>query len=151
MIPLDETGHALLMHGHEPNRPDQPYWFSIGGAVEGEESAREAAAREAAARELFEETGVHLSPHELQGRVFEETIEFSYAGVHVVQHQEVFTCRLPSTVVISLEGLEPAEVGTVDAAEWVSLERLEATGPQIEGADLADYVRRCQAFLADRD
>lgn len=146
VIPFDEQGRALLMHGHEPHRPEQPYWFSIGGAVEGDEDARRAASRE-----LFEETGVRLSPEELHGPVLDETVEFSCAGVRVVQHQEVFTCRLTSSIALTLDGLEPAEMATVDAAQWVSLGLLEASGPQIEGADLTDYGRRCLAHLARRD
>ncbi|MDN5565063.1 MAG: NUDIX domain-containing protein [Luteococcus sp.] len=112
VIPFDEQGRALLMHGHEPHRPEQPYWFSIGGALEGDEDARRAASRK-----LFEETGVRLSPEELHGPVLDETVEFSCAGVRVVQHQEVFSCRLTSSIAPTLDGLEAAEMATVDAAQ----------------------------------
>ena len=43
----------LLLHGWDPRRPQDPFWFTIGGAAEGGETLPEAAARE-----LREEAGI---------------------------------------------------------------------------------------------
>lgn len=146
VIPIDEDDRALLMHGFEPSRPDQPYWFTIGGGVDTDESAREAAARE-----LREETGLVVEPEHLGDPVLRDTIEFSYGGRHVVQHQEIYTCRLTADVELSLDGLEEGEVDTVDGCEWVSLAQLRAAGQQIEGADVASYVQSCLWALSHSD
>jgi hypothetical protein len=34
VIPVDAGGRVLLLHGHDPARPEWSYWFTIGGAVE---------------------------------------------------------------------------------------------------------------------
>lgn len=143
IIPLDEHDRALLMHGIEPSRPEQPYWFTIGGAIEDGETAREAAVRE-----LREETGIVVDPARLGEAVVCETVEFSYGGRHIVQHQEIFTCRLGSDVDVTLAGLGTVEANTIDGCAWVDLATLRALGQQIEGADVASYVESCQQALA---
>ena len=40
VIPINASGRVLLLHGHDP------YWFTIGGAVEPGESLEAAAVRE---------------------------------------------------------------------------------------------------------
>lgn len=143
VIPLDEHDRALLMHGIEPRRPDQPFWFTIGGGVEEGETERQAAARE-----LFEETGIVVDEAELGEAVIVETVEFDWNGIHIVQEQTIFTCRLPGSTVVNLDGLEEGEIGSVYGGAWVELTELERVGQQIEGACVADYVRACQAALA---
>ena len=53
ILPVDSEGRVLLLHGWDPLRPDDPFWFTIGGAAEPGESLPEAAARE-----LREEAGI---------------------------------------------------------------------------------------------
>src|ERR1700744_4939095 len=53
VLPVDAEGRVLLLHGWDPQHPDDPFWFTIGGAAEPGESLALAAARE-----LREEAGI---------------------------------------------------------------------------------------------
>lgn len=79
-----------------------------------------------------------------------DTVEFSYDGRHVVQQQEIYTCRLASDVALGLDGLEQGERDTVDGCGWVSSEQLRGAGQQIEGADLT-AVQSCLWALVQSD
>ena len=57
VLPVDREGRVLLLHGWDPLRPDDPFWFTIGGAAEPGETLAEAAARE-----LREEAGIVVDP-----------------------------------------------------------------------------------------
>ena len=49
VLPINQSGQVLLLLGYDPARPDAPYWFTIGGAVEpslGAGSGRAASAAE---------------------------------------------------------------------------------------------------------
>ncbi|MGI8415735.1 MAG: hypothetical protein ACR2P2_05900 [Nakamurella sp.] len=34
VLPIDADGRILLMHGWDPAKPESPFWFTIGGAIE---------------------------------------------------------------------------------------------------------------------
>ncbi|MFE5593006.1 NUDIX hydrolase [Streptomyces sp. NPDC056549] len=53
VVLLDPDDRILLMHGYEPADPDDTWWFTPGGGLEGDETREEAALRE-----LAEETGI---------------------------------------------------------------------------------------------
>jgi 8-oxo-dGTP pyrophosphatase MutT (NUDIX family) len=53
VLPVDPDGRVLLLHGWVPERPQEPFWFTVGGGTEEGESLRDAAARE-----LREEAGI---------------------------------------------------------------------------------------------
>ena len=41
VLPVDDEGRVLLLHGWDPHHPDRPFWFTIGGAADpGESLAR---------------------------------------------------------------------------------------------------------------
>jgi len=62
---VDRAGRALLLHGGDPARPAERWWFTPGGGLSGDETAAEGAARE-----LFEETGLRVDPADLGERFF---------------------------------------------------------------------------------
>ncbi len=46
VLVIDAGGRVLLLHGFDPAKPEEPYWFTIGGGAQPGESLAEAAARE---------------------------------------------------------------------------------------------------------
>jgi 8-oxo-dGTP pyrophosphatase MutT (NUDIX family) len=74
VLPVDDEGRVLLLHGWDPHHPDRPFWFTIGGAADPGESLRAAGARE-----LYEETRIVVEPERLGEPIAENSIEFSWA------------------------------------------------------------------------
>ena len=143
VLPVDPAGRVLLLHGWDPHRPDEPFWFTIGGAAEAGESMSAAAARE-----LREETGILLDPEDLGEPIAETTIEFSWAGHQIIQGQ-VFYAVLITSAEVSLDGLDVWERATTDKYGWLSAEDLEA-GEPLADPDLLTLVRSAVAAIRDR-
>jgi 8-oxo-dGTP pyrophosphatase MutT (NUDIX family) len=114
---------VLLLHGWDPRRPAEPYWFTIGGAAEGGESLRDAAARE-----LYEETGISVDPAQLGEPIQESSIEFSWAGFQIAQEQ-VFYAVFVESAEVSLEGLDDWERATTDKYGWLTADDLRVGDP----------------------
>ena len=79
----------LLLHGWDPVRPGDPFWFTIGGAVEPGETLREAAVRE-----LREEAGITVDPALLGEPIETAPIEFWWGGFHFLQDQTFYAIAL---------------------------------------------------------
>src|ERR1700741_4782643 len=79
---LDAAGRVLLLRGFDPAMPAHRYWFTVGGGLDDGESMLDAAARE-----LFEETGLRVSPDRLEGPVWHERTRFPFDGHWYVQEQ----------------------------------------------------------------
>jgi 8-oxo-dGTP pyrophosphatase MutT (NUDIX family) len=131
VLPVAPDGRVLLLHGWEPARPDNPFWFTIGGAAEDGESLREAAARE-----LLEEAGISVEPARLGSPIAQNTIEFSWSGRHVIQEQTFFAVAVDSAQV-SFAGQDQWERSTIDKHGWFTAAELRADGgavhPDIPG------------------
>lgn len=122
VLPVNAAGEVLLLHGWDPSAPQSPYWFSIGGEVEGAESLAGAAARE-----MLEETGIGVTAVELGEPVAREDLAFDWGPWHLVNDQSFFALRLDEAEV-HFAGLEPLEVGTIDQAGWWTPDALDAEG-----------------------
>jgi 8-oxo-dGTP pyrophosphatase MutT (NUDIX family) len=120
VLPVDDEGRVLLLHGWDPHHPDKPFWFTVGGAAEGSESLRDAAARE-----LYEETRISVEPERLGEPIAQNAIEFSWGGHRVAQQQTFYAVAVGSAPV-SLDGLDEWEKATTDRYGWLSAEDLEA-------------------------
>jgi 8-oxo-dGTP pyrophosphatase MutT (NUDIX family) len=145
---VDPDGRVLLLHGWDPHRPDDPFWFTIGGAVEGAETLPEAAARE-----LLEETGIALPPAALGAPVEVSVADFTWAGMRFYQDQTFYAVALPAGVAVSFDGQEWLERATIDKHGWLHPADLEG-GAQDQDRpadpDLPRVMRLAVAAVAGR-
>ncbi|MBZ5741101.1 NUDIX hydrolase [Nocardioides mangrovi] len=135
VLPVNSRGEVLLLHGWDPVRPERPFWFTIGGAVEGEEYLVEAAARE-----MREEIGVQVRAADLTASIARATVEFDWGMWHFVQHQTFYAIALEDTVELSFDGLEPLERATTDEAGWWTPDALDAAGTAADH-ELTSHMR----------
>jgi 8-oxo-dGTP pyrophosphatase MutT (NUDIX family) len=111
---------VLLLHGWDPEKPDDPFWFTIGGGAEPGETLRAAAVRE-----LREEAGIVVGEESL-GEPFETApIEFIWAGLLFDQAQ-TFYAVLADGAEVSFDGQESLERATIDTHGWLAPEDLES-------------------------
>lgn len=143
VLPVNREGQVLLLHGWDPHRPEEKFWFTIGGGAEHGESLREAGARE-----LREETGIVVDPESLGEPIAFNTVEFSWNGWDIVQGQTFYSVLVESAEV-SLDGLDEWERATTDAYGWLSADDL---GPDQPPADpsLPDLIRAAVASIRHR-
>ncbi|MCL2585725.1 MAG: NUDIX domain-containing protein [Streptosporangiales bacterium] len=119
----------LLLHGWDPVKPSDPFWFTIGGAAEAGETLRQAAARE-----LLEEAGITVDETVL-GEPFETApIEFTWAGMVFDQDQTFFAVLIDGAE-ISFDGQESLERATIDTHGWLLPADLETGGSAGRPAD----------------
>ena len=140
VLPVDDEGRVLLLHGWDPHRPDQPFWFTIGGATDPGESLRDAGARE-----LYEETRISVEPERLGEPIAQNSIEFSWAGHRIAQEQTFYAVAVGS-VTVSLEGLDHWERATTDKYGWLTAEDLE-TDERPADAGIPDIIRAAVASV----
>ncbi len=136
VVPVADDGRVLLLHGHEPARPDWWFWFTIGGAVEAGESVRAAACRE-----LFEEVGISVPEASLGEPYLSEEIEFDWDDAHIIQHQTFFAVLLPDAPLPDLSALDGQESQTIDQAAWVDPADLASGEAEPVNQNLVTYVR----------
>lgn len=133
---VDGAGRVLLLQGFDPQRPDELYWYTVGGGVDPGESLLSAGARE-----LFEETGLRLAPSELGEPVWHDVTEFGFDGRRWRQEQDFFLVRVPSWSV-ETSGLEDYEREAVIGYRWWSVAELESTGELYYPRELPGLLRR---------
>ena len=143
VLPVDPEGRVLLLHGWDPRRPDAPFWFTIGGGAEPGESLREAAVRE-----LREEVGISIEPGRLGEPIAQNTVEFSWAGYHIIQGQTFYAVFVDSPRV-TFDAMDPLERASTDKYAWLSAEDL---GPDERPADpdLPALIRAAAASVRAR-
>ena len=119
VLPVSPEGRVLLLHGWDPLRPGDPFWFTIGGAAEPGETLRDAAARE-----LREEAGITVDAAVLGEPIEVSVADFRWAGWHFVQDQTFFAVLIADAEV-SFDGQEWLERATIDKHGWLLPEDLE--------------------------
>jgi 8-oxo-dGTP pyrophosphatase MutT (NUDIX family) len=136
VLVIDGDGRVLLLHGFDPARPGEPYWFTIGGGAKPGESLADAAARE-----LAEESGISASAAELGEPVWHEVTTFSFDGTRYQQEQDFFLLRVGAPE-ISTDGLDDEEAAVVDGHRWWAVAELETTAESF-------YPRELPRLLQD--
>jgi 8-oxo-dGTP pyrophosphatase MutT (NUDIX family) len=135
VLVLDPSGRVLLLRGCDPARPEHRFWFTVGGGVEAGESLADAAVRE-----VFEETGLRITPADLAGPVRSDTVEFPFDGRLYTQVQSFYVVRAEAFVA-DLSHLDDYEVTSVDDARWWSADELDAAGERFYPMDLVALLR----------
>ncbi len=131
----------LLLHGWDPVRPDDPFWFTIGGAAEPGETLRQAAARE-----LEEEAGITVDEALLGEPIETAPIEFDWAGVRFVQDQTFYALAVRDTEV-SFAGQEALERSTIDKHGWLRPEDLSAAAERPADPQIPRLMRLAVASV----
>jgi 8-oxo-dGTP pyrophosphatase MutT (NUDIX family) len=126
---------VLLLRGFDPADPGHPFWFTVGGALEHDETLAEAAARE-----LREEVGILAAAAALGDPVFYRTTEFGFDGARYQQEEEYFLLRVGSPEV-SMDGMEDLEKQTVLGYRWLSPADLEALSEPFFPGELPRLLR----------
>lgn len=141
VLPVDPEGRVLLLHGWDPVRPDDPFWFTIGGAAEPGESLPRAAARE-----LREEAGIVIDPARLGEPIEVAAISFSWAGVIMEQDQTFFAVAVEDTEV-SFAGQDPFERATIDKHGWLHPGELEGGAERPADPEIPRLMRAAIAAV----
>lgn len=135
VLVVDAAGRVLLLHGFDPARPDEPYWFTVGGGAEPGESLAQAAARE-----LAEETGIVAAAADLGNPVWHEVTEFGFDGRRYRQEQDFFLLRV-GQVRVRADGLDDEEAAVIDGYRWWSAADLDATSESFYPRELPALLR----------
>lgn len=135
VIVVDPDGRVLLLHGFDPVRPDEPFWFTVGGGAKPGESLAEAAARE-----LREEAGIDVPAAALGAPVWHEVSEFSYEHRNYRQEQDFFLLRVASPEV-NTDGMEDEEAAMVDGHRWWTVAELDTTTESFYPRRLPELLR----------
>ena len=139
VLVVDAADRVLLLHGVNPARPGQPYWFTVGGGARSGESLAEAAARE-----LREESGISVRPDELGEPVWHEVAEFDFEGKWFRQEQDFFFLRVGSPEVHT-GGLTNEEAAVVTGHRWWTIDELAGADESFYPAELPSLLRRLTA------
>ena len=131
----------LLLHGWDPLRRHDPFWFTIGGAAEHGETLPEAAVRE-----LREEAGIVVDPAALGEPIATAPIEFWWAGIHFDQDQTFYAIAVLDAEV-SFAGQEALERATIDKHGWLRPEELDPGGERPADPELPRLMRLAVAAI----
>ncbi len=119
VLPFRADGAVLLLRGHDPDLPEAPFWFTVGGGVEPGETLRETAARE-----LWEEAGIRVAADALIGPVATRRAPFEFVAGTVIGKEEFYLAYLPVDTGIDMSGWTESEHELLDDIAWMTPDEL---------------------------
>ncbi|GLZ33490.1 hypothetical protein Lesp02_56780 [Lentzea sp. NBRC 105346] len=134
VVLTDRDGRVLLFQGHDPARPQELFWFTVGGGVEQGEELRDCALREA-----FEETGLRLTDDQLAGPVWRRRAVFSFDGETFDAEEWFFHAKVDGHTV-DTSGFNEVEFATVKQFRWWTQAELDATEDTIYPRQLSEFL-----------
>ncbi|HEX6345966.1 NUDIX hydrolase [Umezawaea sp.] len=133
---VDGSGRVLLFEGNDPARPQESFWFTVGGGVDPGEDLRAAAVREVA-----EETGLKLAEADLVGPVWKRHTVFSFDGLSYAAEEWFFLAdAVPEGFEVDTSGWDDVERLTIRRHRWWSSDELRATEDAVYPVQLADLL-----------
>ncbi|WP_439660144.1 NUDIX hydrolase [Lentzea sp. HUAS TT2] len=135
VVLTDATGRVLLFQGFDPARPQESFWFTVGGGVEDGEELRDAAVREA-----FEETGLKLAPESLVGPIWRRRTVFSFDGETFDAEEWFFYASVEGELTVDTSGFNDVEETTISGYRWWSAEELDAAEDTVYPVQLAELI-----------
>lgn len=140
VLPFRTDGAVLLLRGHDPDLPEAPFWFTVGGGVEAGESLRETAARE-----LWEETGIRIAADELIGPVATRRAPFEFVAGTVIGNEEFYLAHLPTDTQLDMSGWTESEHELLDDIAWMTaaeLKQRQERGEAVHPQGLSELLER---------
>ncbi|MEU8620922.1 NUDIX hydrolase [Streptomyces sp. NPDC048623] len=132
VILLDPDDRILLLHGYEPDDPEQTWWFTPGGGLEGDETHEQAALRE-----LVEETGI--TDVALGPVLWRRHCSFPFAGRRWTQDEQYYLARTTQTATAP-GGLTELEARSVAGLRWWTSAELSAARETVYPDRLAELL-----------
>ena len=138
LILLNSKDEILLMNIKskdvaDPNSPiEKPFWVTIGGKIENDETLMEAAEREA-----IEETG--FKDVSISSPVWHGSVVLNWKGIDTELQETFVLARTESDKVIR-DGLTSEEQEVVQKYKWWSIDELKTTDDVVIPKNLAEYL-----------
>ncbi len=135
VVLVDGRDRVLLLKWAHATAPERGHWWiTPGGGLDPDESYLNGATRE-----LFEETGLRLTPDVLQGPIFERDTDTEIDGTRYFQHEVFFLARVDAHEVDTV-GFTDLELVSITEHRWWSRHELATTTERISPATLLELL-----------
>lgn len=126
VVLLDPDGRLFLIRGHDTADPNHAWWFTVGGGIAPGEDPKQGAVRE-----LFEETGLEVTPDRLIGPVLRRTGLFHFIDRTRRQYEKFFVLHVSEAEAEQVSSwnqdhLTDLEKDVLDEVRWWELDELIA-------------------------
>ena len=133
---LIADGHVLLQQGFDPARPEAgSWWITPGGGLDDGESVEDGAVRE-----VFEETGLRLSPTQLGPVIATRVATFEFEHRQFRQSESFFSVHV-ERFTPQHHGWDEVERRALLDHRWWTVDELRATDEAVYPRELPDVVQ----------